>query len=688
MGGFSSPISKHVQSCLEVPCPRYFLFEILSTSTNNPRIMSAAQKSKVWAILVGINAYPTGISDLEGCVRDIENVEKFLSDNIDASRLEILKITADDLNGEVPPDYDNIVGMIDNVKRRVSEKDFVYFHYSGHGGRQQRHYSLSSGSYFESLVLHGNRHMKDFELGRHLDSLASTGAHLFAVLDCCHSGGGDRINNRNVRQIDQVLPADPHPGEPEEESGSLDETGHRAASVRPSYWTRVRDYTLIAACQPHQFAMECRDNNGEKNGALTLAMLTSLETLRQNGQPLTFKSLFWDIRARIGLKSAVQSPKLFGIEDRDVFSHDSYSSARQATVVNADSGRVYIDQGEIHGVKDGEKWNIYPRGVLQLITPITTVRIDRVGAIQASGSLAADLPVVERGCPVSLVSPVYGTYLHVLVEDTELRQQLMNEPTIGVTFHEVGYVGAAYTIRPTIMGHQELIDTSGTPLLNFPGDMSGDSPASKIHKFLKTLAHYTRVLNIRNTRTALQGKFKFGEANNATTVCDQGIIYLEFRNLLRLDHPGSDGYRAIETQRKTLYFSVLNLRADKTVTLLIPDPESEGEESVAVAPEESKKYPIDMNIQETDGDASEVTDVFKVIVTDRPSSFRNLATEHAMRGGAEGQEDFNEEFDLMLRGGNDGFRAGKRRHIEAEAMWQTAQVSVTITRNSTAESSS
>lgn len=651
--------------------------------------MSGAPKSKVWAILIGINAYPAGISDLEGCVRDIQNVEKFLSDNIDASRLEILKITADDLNGEVPPDYDNIVGMIDNVRRRVNERDFVYFHYSGHGGRQLRHYSLSSGSHFESLVLHGERHMKDYELGRHLDSLASTGAHLFAVLDCCHSGGGDRINNRNVRQIDHVLPADPRPGEPpKEESGSPAGTSHRAASVRPSYWTRARNYTLIAACQPHQFAMECRDNNGEKNGALTLAMLTSLETLRQNGQPLTFKSLFWDVRARIGLKSAVQNPKLFGIEDRDMFSHDSYSSARQATVVSAGSGRVCIDQGEIHGVKDGETWNIYPRGVLQLEEPITTVRIDRVGAIQASGLLAADLPAVERGCPVSLVSPVYGTHLHVLVEDAELREQLMNEPAIGVTFHGVGYMGADYTIRPTSMGHQEITDASGTPLLNLPGDnTSGDSPASGTHKFLKALAHYTRVLSIRNTRTALQGKFEFREANNAITVGDGGIIYLEFQNLLRLE-PGSGGYRAIETQRKTLYFSVLNLRTDKTVTLLIPDPESEGVESVAVAPEESKKYPIDMNIQETDGDVSEVTDVFKVIVTDRPSSFRNLATEHAMRGGTERPEHFNEEFDMMLHGGNTGLRAGSRRAVEAEARWQTAQVSVTITRNSTAESSS
>lgn len=159
-----------------------------------------------------------------------------------------------------------------------------------------------------------------------------------------------------------------------------------------------------------------------------------------------------------------------------------------------------------------------------------------------------------------------------------------------------------------------------------------------------------------------------------------------FVECLRHIHTVLVRYRAVETQRKTLYFSVLNPRTDKTVTLLVPDPESEGVESVTVAPGESKKYPIDMNIQETDGDASEVTDVSKVIVTDRPSSFRNLATENAMRGGAERPEDFNEEFDMMLHGGDTGLRAGSRRAVEAEARWQTAQVSVTITRNSKAES--
>ncbi|QKX59523.1 uncharacterized protein TRUGW13939_06657 [Talaromyces rugulosus] len=647
------------------------------TDTSNP---------KVWAILIGINAYAE-FKWLEGSVRDIENVEKVLKDSIDASRLEILKITVEDLKGDTLPTYDNIVGLIKHVQERATPRDFVYFHYSGHGGRQLRsqdreHPLRGSDNYFESLVLHGARHMKDYELGRYFDGLASAGAQLFAVLDCCHSGGGDRANHQNVRQIDRILPADPQPGE--EEPDEEEDTGveNRAGSARSSYWTRVRNYTLLAACQPHQLAKECYDSDYKKNGALTLTMLSSLETLRQNGQSLTYKSLFWDICARIGMKSATQNPKLFGIEDRDVFSHDSHSSTRQAIVTSADSGRVYIDHGEIHGVKDGEKWAIYPRGALQLTKPITTITIDRVEAIKASGPLAAaDSGNVDRGCPVSLVSPVYGTPLHVLVENDYLRQQLIKEPAIGVKLHGVDYLGAAYEIRPNDEGQHEIKDASGTHLPNSPVYVPGASTptVSKIHGFLKTLAHYSRVLHAHNTKADLQGQFEFREVKNATTVCHGGSIELQFKNLRRLI-PGTDDDRNRQNIRDTLYFSVLNLRADRTVTLCVPDDSYQSDGSLAVEPEKSSdELSIEMKILDTDGDVTEITDIFKVIVTDKPSSFRTLATEHAVRGGAAKQEDFNEEFQTILRGGSDGSRAGRLRPVDAK--WQTAQVSVTTTRN-------
>jgi hypothetical protein len=97
-----------------------------------------------------------------------------------------------------------------------------------------------------------------------------------------------------------------------------------------------------------------------------------------------------------------------------------------------------------------------------------------------------------------------------------------------------------------------------------------------------------------------------------------------------------------------------------------------------VEPEKSsEQLHIDMEILETDGNVTEVTDIFKVIVTDKPSSFRNLVTDHAMRGGTAGLGEFNKEFQTILR--EAGSRAGSFRPVDTK--WQTAQVSVTTTRN-------
>ncbi|KAI6081381.1 caspase domain-containing protein [Hypoxylon rubiginosum] len=636
---------------------------------------------KIWAILIGINQYPSGIRNLEGCVRDVDNVESILQGSINIP-LEIIKITTDNLNGG-PPTYKNILDKFSYVTSEVRQGDFVYFHYSGHGGRELRSHDAllppstrPSGDYFECLVLHGDRHLKDYELGNRFDKLASKGATLFAVLDCCHSGGGDRVSSQGIRQIDNILPAHPQSEGYNEEVGQLEESDDRAGSRRPSHWIRPRDYTVLTACQPHEYARECSDGSGERVGVLTLTLLTSLETLRQNGQPLTYKSLFYDIRARVGLQVVDQHPKLFGIEDREVFSHRSQLSTRQAVVnkIKTNPHRVYIDQGEIHGVRRCETWNIYRRGGLQLGTPIATITIDQVGAIQSSATLLADAAGVECGCPASIISPVYGESLLVLVEDSTLRQLLAEEPPIGVELQEPGHTGAVYAIRPTTTDHHRIEDAFGTPLSRSPVYTPGQTSVSELHAFLKTLAHYRRVLNLRNTSSNLGGDFSFVEANGLTTVPNGGTIALKLINQRPLDATLD---RTEEIKKRSLYFTVLNLRVDGTVTLLVPH-ESEGRESLVVAPGETLLIDsIDMDILPTDGDVPDITDIFKVIVTDQPASFYNLATEHVSRSGSLPFEEFNQCFTRMLVGESRGWRAASRG---LGVKWQTAQISVTVTR--------
>lgn len=655
-----------------------------------------AAPNNVWAILIGIDAYPGNITDLKGCIRDVENVERFLSDHFENHRLRVMKLTSAEPCDKRMPTFENIVETINHVRKEVKPKDFVYFHFSGHGGRQlrskdtkpsegptvQQRPKASPNSYFECLILHGTRHMKDYELGGYFNDLAGTGATLFAVLDCCHSGGADRAGNQNVRQINHVLPPDVQSTGPEEDIAAVFETSHRAASVTPSYWTRAREYTLLAACHPHQFASECKDSMGNENGALTLTMLASIELLLQKAQPATYKSLFSDIRATIGLKSSRQDPKLFGEEGRVLFSLEDGLDSHCAMVVKTESEdnrktRVFIDQGKIHGVHVNETRRIYRRGDSEQREAITTMMIDKVGAIQSSGLLPGDVSGVECGCSTSLKIPVYGEHLQVIVKDANLRKDLAERDKIGVVFQESGYDGADYEIGSYDENLHRILDASAAPIAEFQVHESENSAAEEIHEFLKTLAHYSRVLNLRTYTKDLLTEFEFSVEDDISRVCNGARITLKFKNL-RSEWRGDPADQNRHNELRSLYFTVLNLRIDRKVILLIPDPEIEGISSISVAPGDTHTTEINMSILPTDGDVTEVTDIFKVIVTDRPASFQSLATENIMRAGTEATGDFDRQFNMILQGAGDYWSRAAGRTVDPK--WQTDQVTVIVSR--------
>ncbi|GKU07055.1 unnamed protein product [Fusarium langsethiae] len=601
---------------------------------------------KAWIILIGINEYPQkDIKDLNGCVRDVDNLETFFQMHFQDVPLDIRKL-ASNLSEQKLPTFDNVMREMDDVKK--------------------------------------NGIIKDYELGSHFDELAAKGANLFVVLDCCHSGGGDRYDSQNVRQINHLLAAGHELGTVIEPKAIQDQDSDRAGSIAPSRWTEVRNYTLLAACHPNQFAKECRDSNGNKNGALTLTMLSSIETLRHNGQFLTYKSLYSDIRAKIGLKSPGQGPNLFGKVDRPIFCLGKQLTTRHATVVNTrntDNGdiQICIDQGSIHGVHCGEIWQVYPHGQIQMRNPIATATIVEVGAIQAFANVPAGVGDIKRGCILSLGSPVYGNPLAVFVENNVLREKLIELPQMGVTFLSDSSTATDFKICPNNQGEHLVIDSTDTPMRNSPNytpTQGMDPGADKIvefRNFLKPLAHYWRIIKLENDEGDLNKDFEFccpiyakvGES-----------IMLKFKNTrAKLN---SKDFEGLYNNSRSLYFTLLNIRTDRKVKILVPVFEAEGVDSVAVAPGETHETTINLSFLSTDGDATEITDIFKVIVTDRIASFASLATADHFRLGNT-VHDFNEEFGSMLQQGSE-LRVGERQLPPQPTKWQTSQHTVTVTR--------
>ncbi|KAF5656321.1 caspase protein [Fusarium circinatum] len=638
---------------------------------------------KAWIILIGINEYPKDIRDLQGCVRDVEKVEAFFETHFQNISLDVQKLISNS-SGKNLPTLQNVKKAIENVKENVGPNDFVYFHYSGHGGRQMRSAKsgVSPGAYIECLVLSDKTTIKDYELGKHFDELATKEANLFVVLDCCHSGGGDRFDSQNVRQINQILPADPEEEIAQNPTPIITEDSDRAAKVVSSPWTRARKYTLLAACHPHQFAKECRDSDNEKNGALTLTMLSSIETLRHNGHFLTYKSLYGDIRAKIGLKSPSQNPTLFGAVDRPIFSLGTVLTTRHATVIEVqtednEDAEICIDQGSIHGVHVGEKWKIYPYGQVQMEIPITTVTITKVMEIKAFAIVPKTEKGVERGCILSLETPVYGTPLPVHVQDAELLAKLQELPQFGVNFLSGG--SGDFNITPNDQGEHRVIDSTDTPLqgspLYKPAEPSPQTDTiSQFREFLKSLAHCWRLLKLKNLNGDLENDFKF---NGGISPVKAGKkISLTFKNE-RAKTQQKD-LEQLQNRESSLYFTLLNIRADHTVVMLTPYGD-EGVDSVAVAPGETYETLVKLDFLPTDGNVTQIDDVLMVIVTDQVATFECLATENLFRSGNNVGESFNEQFELMLRQGG-SLRAVERVMPPRRTKWQTAHVPITIIR--------
>lgn len=127
---------------------------------------------------------------------------------------------------------------------------------------------------------------------------------------------------------------------------------------------------------------------------------------------------------------------------------------------------------------------------------------------------------------------------------------------------------------------------------------------------------------------------------------------------------------------------MLNLKSDKTVSLLLPTGDNSGHSLQMDPDSRTIHHTIEMTMEQSDGDAAEINDICKIIVADKPTLVGNLATIDALRGnaGAATQADFNQDFQRLLTRVGDGSREGRAIDPEDVTKWQTTQIAVKVVR--------
>jgi pimeloyl-ACP methyl ester carboxylesterase len=313
--------------------------------------------AKLYALLVGINEYANpNITKLDGCVNDIAKVAKKLQEQY-KDAFETISIKTLE-NAEAT--YQGFIDTFQSHLGQAGEEDTVYFHFSGHGSRQDSPKPTQQESKWETFVLYDSRtvqgetpvyDMVDKEFAVLLNRIHPK-AHVICVLDRCHSGSGSRNSDEPKKRH-----AEGRVGIATERNtnyfGFHEFQILKDAHEQEFYAVPSRPHILLAACHSSESAYEV-----SSAGVFTTALLKALE---QTASP-TYSDLHTRIKAVIRNMTALheigkQTPQIEPIENfnaQTTFITNKPVSGGKRYLIHFDKtndkNQWIVNRGAVHGL--------------------------------------------------------------------------------------------------------------------------------------------------------------------------------------------------------------------------------------------------------------------------------------------------------------------------------------------------
>lgn len=453
----------------------------------------------VYALLVGINDYASGIGRLRGCLSDVQHISDYLRDTVgaEALALQVLK--------DADATRTNIVQQFQQHLGRATVDDTVFFHYSGHGAQwasAPEFVEFFPDGKDEGLVCYDSRQpngcpfdLADKELAVLIADVARAGAHVAISLDCCHSGSGTRdvddFDLFTARRTHEVLTPRPFESYLDGYYARQRRQGERISIPRSRH-------VLLSACDRTEKAMERKD----LSGVFTSTLLASLESL---GPDVSYADLFVRCRALIRREVKKQTPQFEGAEDFNAnagFLGRAVAAASRRFRVYFDTGAWTIDAGAVEGV------------AVDAVTPVTIFNRDGSPAgVAGTRAVRVDKSTLDLSFPGDPAAVYTGELtgfgaapLPVLFEGDAAARRVMQ-----AALDADRSIGVALTDVPEAAHYRVVVSATGWAferceprlLIRGSGRAQAEQAAAALTPAMKAVARWERTRTLRNRRTRL-----------------------------------------------------------------------------------------------------------------------------------------------------------------------------------------
>lgn len=370
----------------------------------------------VYALVVGIDAYPAPVPRLRGAVNDALAAERWLLDSgVPQKGIRVLR-DGEATRAAVLAGFEEHLG-------RAGDSDTALFWFAGHGSQQQvpAHYAhLEPSGLMQTVVCvdsrrAGGRDLADKEIRVLVRRLAERGAHVALVMDCCHAESSSRrpgAGNETVRAVGRRTDTPPGGLLPElKDPMAVAELLERTEGAAP-------DHVNLSACRYHQGAKELPLD--EVRGVFSLALTVELYRAGRAGAVPTYRELLTAARCYVENRLPDQQPVLYPDSSPAELADRPFLGgavvARPAALTLSWRGGWEIDAGSCHGLaapaEDGEtRVAVAERGPLREAR-VVEVRPDRSSVVPIGWQpdLSRQYPVIVSAVasPAATAVPSVG----------------------------------------------------------------------------------------------------------------------------------------------------------------------------------------------------------------------------------------------------------------------------------------